>query len=153
AKKGDPTAQASAKKASKERLKLGIEEFERRVKDRPTELVLRYQLGSQLYKAKQFDDAIGHLQKATGDPRKGINARVLLGKCFASKGMHDLAVKELSKARDSASGDASKEITYNLAIVLEKAGKNEAAVTEYEKVIEADYNYKDARKRLEALSA
>lgn len=155
AKKGDGEAAKKLKKVKAERIKLAIAEFERRVKSRPTELPLRFQLGQQLMKAKRFDDAIVHLQKATGDVRRGVQARLALGKCFAAKKMVDLAVKEFNRALEQVPSmdEVGKEISYNLALTLEYAGKSEEAAAAYEKIIEVDIGYRDAMKRLEALGA
>ena len=49
--------------------------------------------------------------------------------------------------------DTTKEVTYNLAFVLEKAGQKAKAASEYEKIVEVDIGYKDAMKRMEALKA
>src|SRR5262249_16807640 len=74
---------------------------------------------------------------------------------FEKKGMLDLAIKELEKARagSSAMDETAKEITYRLATILEKAGHKAKAAAEYEKIIEVDIGYKDAMKRMEALKA
>jgi tetratricopeptide (TPR) repeat protein len=155
AKKNEPHAKGKYKDA-KERLNaLRIDEYRRRVEDRPSELGLRFQLGQFLVKADRFDEAIAELQKAIQDPRRGLQARLLLGQCFAQKGMLDQAIKQFEKAREGSKtmDDATKDVTYNLGLVLEKAGQKEKATAEFEKIIEVDINYKDAMKRLEALKA
>lgn len=153
AKAGDAAAKTKLKGAKEKRNTFQIAEFSRRVEERPTDLGLKFNLGQVLYKADQFDEAIAELQKAAGDPRRGSNARLLLGKCFSAKGMPELAIKELERARagSTAMDDTTKEITYALALVLEKAGHKDRAAAEYEKIIEVDFNYKDAMKRMEAL--
>ncbi len=151
--KGEGGARGRLAEARRKRLELAIEEYTRRVKLRPTEAPLRFQLGSYLLKAKRYDDAMAELQKAVKDPRRGAQARLLLGRCFAAKGMVDLAAKEFERARKSARGmdDLGKEATYNLALLYEKAGRREKAAAELEKIIEVDISYKDVMKRLEAL--
>lgn len=155
AKAGDAGAKGRLKDAKERRNAYQIEEYRRRSNERPTELSFKFNLGQALYKADQLDEAIAELQKAASDPRRGQQARLLLGKAFEKKGMHELAIKELEKARagSTAMDDTTKEITYNLALVLEKAGQKEKAAAELEKIIEVDFNYKDAMKRMEALKA
>ncbi|HVY62805.1 MAG TPA: tetratricopeptide repeat protein [Planctomycetota bacterium] len=153
AKAGDAQAKAKERGAKEKLREYQIQEFSRRVQDRPTEVALKFQLGQVLYNAGKYDEAIQELQKAASDPRRGVQARLLLGKSFEKKGMLDLAIKELEKARagSTAMDDSTKEITYRLATILEKAGQKSKAAAEYEKIIEVDIGYKDAMKRMEAL--
>jgi tetratricopeptide (TPR) repeat protein len=153
--KGDSAAKGKYAAIRKKRLELAVEEYTRRVKLRPTETSLRFQLGSCLLKAKRYDDALGELQKAVKDPRRGSQARLLLGRCFAAKGMVDLAAKEFERARKAARGmdDLGKEATYSLALLFEKSGKKDKAAEELEKIIEVDISYKDVMKRMEALQS
>jgi len=155
AKKGEPNAKAKLKDAKDRRNSFCIEEYQRRVAERPTELGFRFQLGQFLYKADRYDEAIAELQKAVADPRRGTQARLLLGKCFAAKGLFEQAVKQLEKARETASGmdEIGKEVTYNLGLIYERSGQKDKAQAEFEKIIEVDINYKDAMKRMEALKA
>ncbi|RME74193.1 MAG: hypothetical protein D6776_05675 [Planctomycetota bacterium] len=152
---GDSGARGKLAEVRKRRLQLAIEEYSRRVKLRPTEAPLRFQLGNYLYKAKRYDDAMAELQKAVKDPRRGAQARLLLGKCFAGKGMKELAIKEFERARKAARGmdDLGKEATYNLALLYEKTGDKAKAAEEFEKIIEVDISYRDVMKRMEALQA
>lgn len=153
AKGGDAGAAGRAKALRKERIALGIEEYARRVKHRPTELELRFKLGTALYKAKRFDDALVELQKAVKDPRRGGQGRLLLGKCFAAKKLVDLAAKEFERARQTARGmdTLGKEATYSLAVLYEANGKAKLAASEFEKIVEVDIGYRDVMQRLEAL--
>ncbi len=155
AKRGEANAKARLKDAKDRRNALCIEEYQRRVAERPTELGLRFQLGQFLYKADRYDEAIAELQKAVGDPRRGTQARLFLGKCFAAKGLFEQAIKQLEKAREGTSGmdELGKEITYNLGLIHERAGRKDKATAEFEKIIEVDINYRDALKRMEALKA
>ena len=153
AKAGD--AQATNKlRGAKDRLRqYTVEEYGRRVAERPTELTLRYKLGEALYKVAKYDEAIQELQKAIGDPRRGTQARLLVGKCYDKKGTFDMAIKELGKAQANltAMDDVNKEITYLLGTIYEKAGQKPKAAAEFEKIVEVDIGYKDGMKRMEAL--
>ncbi|GIW71760.1 MAG: hypothetical protein KatS3mg102_1302 [Planctomycetota bacterium] len=155
ARRGEPAAKGRLAEVKARRLELAIEEYTRRVKQRPTESALRFQLGSYLLKARRHDEAITELQRAVKDPRRGPQARLLLGKCFAAKGLVDLAAKEFERARKSARGmdDLGKEATYNLALLYEQAGQKDKASAELEKIIEVDIAYRDVMKRMEALQA
>lgn len=153
--KGDSEAKGKYKSLRDQRRDYAIDEYKRRVNERPSELGLRFKLGTELYKNDMFDEAIGELQKAAGDPRNSAHARLTLGKCFEKKNLPDMAIKELERARSgsTAMDEITKEITYALALVLERAGKKDRAATELEKIVEVDISYKDAMKRMEALKA
>jgi tetratricopeptide (TPR) repeat protein len=141
------------KKAKQEKLAFCIEEYKRRVENHPTEIGLRYSLGNYFYKARRLDEAIAEFQKSVGDPRKKVLSQNMLGRCFAAKGLLDLAVKEFERAREGfyTMDETNKEITYNLGMLYEKLGKKEQARKEFEKIVEVDINYKDVMKKLEAL--
>ena len=154
-KRGDASAKPKLAEAKDRRNQFAVEEYGRRVKERPTELPLKYKLGEMLIKVERYDEAIAELQKSAGDPRYGARSRLALGKSFAAKGMPDMAVKELEKARQGLGpqDDIWKDVTFNLAYILEKTNKKDKAAAEYEKIVEADIGYKggEAMKRLEAL--
>lgn len=130
-----------------------IQEYGRRVKEAPTDLGLRYKLGTFLYKGKKFDEAISEFQQTLGDPRYKQSCYNMLGKCFASKGMNSQAIKSFEKAREGMTqmDENAKELTYNLGILYGKEGDAEKAIAELEKIIEVDINYRDVMKRLEQM--
>jgi tetratricopeptide (TPR) repeat protein len=65
--------------------------------------------------------------------------------------MLDFAVKQFQSAASEMVGfdDLKKEVVYNLGIVLEQMGKKPAALEEFKKIYEIDYQYKDVAERVE----
>lgn len=131
-----------------------IQEFQRRVAAKPTEYSLRFALGKVLYDSNQIDEAIPELQKAKSDPTKKAEAGYYLGRCFISKKIYKMAVREFKTAAEDLfeMEGIKKEITYYLARIYEQAGQKANAIAEYESIAEVDFNYRDVTQRLENLS-
>jgi tetratricopeptide (TPR) repeat protein len=153
--KKDPSLKSKLERAKKQKLDYEIEEYRRRVEAHPTEYGLRYQLGKALYDSGNIDEAIPELQSAKQDPRKKSDAGYWLGRCYVSKKIYKLAVKEFEVAREELfeMEGLKKEITYMLGRIYEQAKKTDKAIAEYEAIATKDFNYRDVTKRLEALSS
>ena len=128
-----------------------IDEAQRRVERNPTDLQLRFELGERLLAAGNFNDAVPELQKARQNPNTRLRAMSLLGRCFVLKGMTDMAANQfLSAASEMTAMDAVKKDTlYELAMVYEKMGKKEDYLKCLKDIIEVDYSYRDAARRVE----
>jgi tetratricopeptide (TPR) repeat protein len=115
--------------------------------------------GGQLLRAGEIyaregldDDAIKVLQQVSGAGPEFTLAAALLGEIFRAKGKHTLAMKKLRQAIGDQELDASNiELFYALATVCEAAGQAQEAGDLYEKILAADYHYRDAEARLEAV--
>jgi tetratricopeptide (TPR) repeat protein len=139
--------------AQKELLGMRVSEFRWRVKEHPTDLALRFQLGEALQQSGLVDEAVGEFQQTVKDPRRRLDSLVMLGECFLKKGMTELAVAQFGKALDGLSegNRRAMEVRYTLARVHEESGDRAKARAEYLKIFERDINYKDVKARLEAL--
>jgi tetratricopeptide (TPR) repeat protein len=142
--------------ARRQQLQAELEIYRERVANYPTDLRLKYRLGTVLFKARQFDEAIPVLQAAQGDPRSRHPAQLLIGRSFFEKHNYAQAadvLKELLESEDLGE-ELGKEALYWLGRSLEAAGRIEEARAAYGKLLRQDYNYADgdARKRLEALT-
>jgi Flp pilus assembly protein TadD len=148
-----PENKAKVDKVRVEKLKFSVEEWGRRVQEHPTDTELRFKYGRFLYQAGMDDDAIANLQKTVHDPKVASQAHQLLGLAFRKKGMYELGVKELLKAREGLNvmNETNKSITYELARTYELLEKKAEAKMEYQKIAEADFSYKDVAKRLSAI--
>jgi tetratricopeptide (TPR) repeat protein len=101
-------------------------------------------------RAGQDDEAIKLLQQVASESSEFAQASALLGQIFSRKGKHTLAVKKLRQAIGSAELDAKNiDLFYELARVHDAAGQAREAVDLYEKILTADYHYRDVEKRLE----
>ncbi len=135
-----------------ERTEEMVREAQERVDRNPTDPKLRYELGLALYKAGEHSAAIPHLQQATRNPHIRTKVLLLLGRTFKAKGMHDLAIKQLSDALEDLVGmdSTKKEILYEKGLIHEEMGDKEAALDSFKQIYEVDYGYRDVAQRVES---
>ncbi|MAG59085.1 MAG: hypothetical protein CMJ83_22590 [Planctomycetes bacterium] len=155
AKAGEEGADDRIPRLRRELLELQVEEFTRRVEAHPTDMSLRFRLGSHLIRADRLDEAIEQFQLSVNDPKHRVASLHLLGRAFAGKGILDLAAKQLNAACDKIASmtDQKKEILYELAQVHEKNDASPSALDVYKVIFEADISYRDVSQRIEALNA
>ena len=139
-------------------LRAELEIYRERVEKYPTEQKAKFKLGTALFRARKFDEAIPVLQAAQHDPRFRDQARLLIGRAFLENDDAPDAVEVLREALDehgTQDDEVGKNLLYWLARALEAAGKADEARAAYGKLVRMDYNFADgdARKRLEALKA
>jgi tetratricopeptide (TPR) repeat protein len=129
-----------------------IKDAKRRVEKYPNDLALRFELGTILFDAKKFGEAITELQKAQNNPHLRIRAMVLLGRAFLGRNMNDLAVRQLQNALKEKVGfdEERKEILYYLGVALEKMGKREESIEQFKLIYEVDSAYRDVAARVDA---
>lgn len=143
--------------AKKKKVEFSIEEWKRRVENHPTDMRLRFELGSLYFKARNYDEAITHLQKTTTDPQVAVRAHFLLGMSFVNNQLFELGIDEFQKALQNMGktglNEQRKEIVYNLARTFEMTGKTEEALKEFRAILSEDYNYKDVKERVASLKA
>ncbi|WP_437230894.1 tetratricopeptide repeat protein [Planctomicrobium sp. SH661] len=134
-----------------------IEVLTARVERYPSNLSLKYELAMLLMQLQKWTQSIPLLQKASQDPRLKAKAFVSLGKCFVYDKKLPLARGQFERAIPDLNVDVEpetfKECHYLLGRVCEELGDKPAAETHYGEVLVIDYDYKDARERLEKLQA
>lgn len=144
-----------ARLAAQELRQLMVEVFRERVAKYPTDLRMKYKLGTALFELGEYDEAIPVLQAAQQDPRTRVRCQILLGRAFFEKDTPVQAAEVLREALDryELTDDHSKQLLYWLGRSLEAANNIEEAKDTYGKLLRQDYNYMhgDARKRLENL--
>jgi tetratricopeptide (TPR) repeat protein len=147
--------QALAKLAA-EQNEVEIKIYQDRLDHYPTDMKVRFQLGSRYFVARRFDDAIPLFQQSQVDGRCRAESRLYLGRCFFEKKFYDQATATLKAAvddLDSASSRLALELNYWLGRGLEASGEVAKARETYGSLIQMDYNYRDARHRLKNLVA
>ncbi len=130
--------------------------FRERVRKYPTNLRLKFHLGSALFHSTQHDEAIPLLQEASADPRSRVRARLMIGRAFFESGSFTQAAEVLAEALEShdvGGDDISKEMLYWIGRANEAGGNVEEALATFGKLLRQDYNYAngDARKRHDTL--
>ena len=122
-----------------------------RVERNPTDMQLRFDLGSHLYAAGHPTEAIPELQKAKSNPHIRTKAMLILGSCYYEKNMIDLAIRQLEEAVGElhAMDDTKKAALYSLGQYHAKQGKKDKALDAWKQIYESDYGYKDIAKLVE----
>ena len=154
----DPAAPDFAEQSAKiqtEKLNFQVAECQKRVEKYPTDLAIRFEMGSLYFQAGKIGEAIGEFQKAQGNPHKRIAAMSYLAQCFAKRKMFDLAARTLQNAikEKPVFDDEKKDLVYNLGCVLESMGKKEEAVEQFKIIYELDISYKDVAAKVDAFYA
>lgn len=139
----------------KERDDFRLAECRARVEKYPTDLAIRFELGELWFRAGRITEAIQELQKAQAHPNRRLPAMGLLAKCFARRGMNDLAVRTLQNAlrEKPVFDDEKKDLVYELGAVLEKMGRADEAVEQFKLIYELDIGYRDVAARVDAYYA
>ncbi len=140
--------------ATKALLKSELEHYRASVENYPTDMKLKYEYAVRLMKAGKYDDAIPLLQDSRSDPRHRIPSLNCIGRCFFYKEWYTDAIETFEQALEmleNMEGALGKELYYNLARSHEANENLEEALNIYRKVAQIDYNYKDARVRIDKL--
>ena len=140
---------------SKALIKREIEIFSKRVERYPADMRIKYDLSQRFIRLKKWAPAISLLQQSVKDTRISSDALVALGKCFYAEGKKELAKRQFEKALPSISPDEKpdiyKEAHYLIARLYEESKEKTKAEDHYSEILAVDYDYRDARERLEGL--
>lgn len=134
------------------RLELGV--YEERIKNYPTDLRLKFELGIRQFNAGRFDDAIPMLQSARSDAKNRAACGMYLGRCFFRKNYQEQAISAFQDAittHGQSDDDLGKNIHYWLGRAQEAGGDLAAAKKTYGDILQADYNFRDVRARLDGM--
>lgn len=134
-----------------ERLSTLLAEAKSKVERNPTDKQYRFDYATVLFQAEQYREAIPELQQAKGNPHIRNKALLLLGQCFASLSMNDLAVNSMTEAVKEipAFNNEKKELLYQLGLVYERMGQQEESLNCLKEIYNNDYGYKDVAQRVE----
>lgn len=140
--------------AAMEEAQVELDVFRERAKMYPTDLRLKYRLGQILFRLGDLDEAIPMLQSAQADPRTRVRCQLLIGRAFLDKDVASEAVaiiREAQEAHEIKDDDLAKELMYWLGRASEADGKIDDAKAAYGRLLRLEYNYADARARLEKI--
>ena len=148
---GPDFAQKSAQLKA-ERDQYNLAECRQRAERYSGDLSIRFELAELLFKAGKISEAMPEFQRAQQNPHKRLQAMSYLGQCFAARGMNDMAARTLQNALKEklVFDDEKKEMTYALAGILEKMGKQSEADDYYKQIYEVDMGFKDVTAKVEA---
>ncbi|MDA1215083.1 MAG: tetratricopeptide repeat protein, partial [Planctomycetota bacterium] len=141
----------------KEFLQREVEVLAARVERYPADMRLKFQLAQRYMKVPAYAKAIPLLQKASADNRIEGDVLVALGECFIQEKKLPLARHQFEKAIPKIDFDEKpdtfKKAHYYLARICEEVNDKATAETHYNEILGVDYEYKDARERLEKLQS
>ncbi len=132
-----------------------LEACRQRAEKYPTDLQIRFELGQLYYNAGKFNEATQEFQKAQNNPQRRLASIMYLGRCFAKKGMNDMAARRFQDALKEKLGfdDEKKEMLYDLGCVYEKMNKADEAIEQFKQIYEADIGYRDVAAKVDAYYA
>lgn len=104
-----------------------------RVKDAPNYAVAHYDLGLELSKLKQYDDAINEFNKALSLKPDFISAYNNLGAVYMEKGLYDEALSLLKKTVKM--GLANANIYYNIGIISGSKGFYDESIEAFQNAL------------------
>lgn len=138
-----------------EKLAFQLSECQQRVDKYPTDLSIRFELGTLYFQAGKIGEAIAEFQKAQGNPHKRIMSMSYLAQCFSKRKMFDLAARTLQNAIKESPGfdEQKKDLIYNLGCVFEGMGKKEEAIEQFKIIYESDISYRDVGAKVDAYYA
>lgn len=150
-----PDAEDQRAAIQRERDDFELADCRERVARYPSDLALRYELGELHFRAGRLTEAIQELQKAQAHPNRRTAALALLAKCFARRGMYDIASRSLQTAiKERPAFDEEKmDLVYELGCVLEKMGRPAEAVEQFKLIYEVDIGFRDVAARVDAYYA
>ena len=121
----------------------------------PTDLQIRFDLGQLYFTAGKISEAIQEFQKAQNNPQRRLSAIMYLGRCFAKRGMNDLAARKIQEALKEKLNfdDEKKEMLYELGCIFEKMNKPDEAIEHFKQIYEADIGYRDVAAKVDAYYA
>jgi len=141
------------------KLKFELEEYTQRIKNYPTDLGLRYELGKRLYAFKKYDEAISAFQQAKVDPKHRVVSLEFLGRCYIARGWVEEAIDTLGQgieAYPSSDDRLAMDMRYQLMLALKQLATKDKSVDharESQKiasqVLQTDINYRDIRRQME----
>jgi tetratricopeptide (TPR) repeat protein len=143
-----------ARDAARRLLQTEMDHYKLCIEKYPTDNGLKNEYGKRLLQSKKFDEAIPFFQEARNDPRFRVGALNNIGQCFFYKNWYPDAIDSFNTALDAvenAEGSTAKELRYNLGRSYEADGNLDEALSEFRKVAQIDYNYRDVRERVDAL--
>lgn len=148
--------EAAIKEHQVKQLRFELTVFKERVDRYPTDNRIKFEYAVRNFRAGRFDEAIPLFQAARNDPKNRTACGLYLGRCFFRKGYHAQAIEILEEAISGyavSDDELAKSLLYWLGRAQESAGRGDDARRTYGKLLQADYNFKDVRGRIDALPA
>ena len=131
------------------------EQVESLVERYPNDYGHRHDYGRILFEDSDFDGAISQFQLAQRNANVRLEAVLYLGRSYAQKNFHDMAVEQfcIIKNEIPIMDERKKEAVYELGICYESMGKPELAIEEFKAVYQNDVSFRDVQDKINAFYA
>lgn len=159
----DEALKKNFEEARRRQLVFELQEFTERVKNYPTDMGLRFEMGRRLFASGQLDEAIGAFQQAKSDPKHRAQSHWYLGQCYLNKDWYDEAVATLQEGVESYAVDNDKlglELRYLLMHALTQGARRNKSLDQAKeaqqwasKLLQTDINFKDIKTRMNEVKA
>ena len=144
--------QDNAAQLKEERNAFEMEQIQLLSNTYPSDLALRYDLGLLQLAAGEITPAIQSFQRAQANPHREIPSLMNIGRCFAKRGMNDMAASTLQKALDKKEvmDDEKLELHYELGCVLSAMKRHDESIEQFKAIYEKNIGYRDVAERVDA---
>jgi len=149
------------KELANEQVGFELEEYSERVKNYPTDMGLRYQLGRRQFVLGDYDAAISSFQEAQQDPKYRAHALRYLGDAFGRKEWLDEAIDTFQRAIEIhpyTDDRLAMELRYELMRTLGAKARRDRDLESAQEaskiasqIAQTNINYKDIRQQLDSL--
>jgi len=112
-----------------------------------------YDLGTTYMEMELFDEAAAEFEIAARGEDFALPSREMLGYCFLRRGQIDAAIHELKRGLD-VPGHHDRDklgLYYNLGIACGVLDQEDAAIENFQRILEVDPDFRDTKSRLERL--
>ncbi len=157
----DPAVADKWRKFTAKKLKFELDEYIVRVKNYPTDMAMRYELGKRFFAFKKFDEAIAAFQQAKVHPKHRAMALDYLGRCYLEQGWAHEAIDTFRQGIDAhpiPDDRLGLELRYQLMLALKAEAtktKSSEQAAEAQKVgsqvLQTDINFRDIREQMDSL--
>lgn len=154
--KNDTQARKDFERIYRERMNFELQEFNERVKNYPTDLGLKFELGRRLFAFKKFDEAIGMFQQSKADPKYRAVCHEFLGRCFLAQDWLDEAVETLEEGRQHINNNPrlALELRWTLMEAYERVALRDKSSEQGKKayklaseILQSNINFRDIKER------
>ena len=133
-------------------LRSAVQKLQEKVKEEigESDPEARYNLGIAYKEMGLLDEAVEEFRLSRSRPALFLGASCLLAETFAEKGDCDTALKTLNEvlASDGITPEGSRDVRYQMAVLLSRIGKEEEAREIFLSLHESFPDYRDLRERV-----
>ena len=154
----DAAAKKEWQQAQRDQLDFELAEFTDRVKNYPTDLGIKFELGRRLFAFKKYTDAISMFQQSKGDARCRSASHEYLGRCYQIEQWYEEAIDTFRSGIEQhpvADDRMGMTLRYRLMTALrDLARKNKDIEIAQEaqqiasKILQTDITYRDIREQM-----